>query len=164
MRLWSIITVLAAMLAAQVAQAAPRNSPDVAVYIGQYSALRNNANRSIMGGIEYRFRDQYYGIRPTVGVLSNTDGAFYGYAGINWDLPLGIKPIYITPGFNIGGYSKGDSKDLGYGLEFRSSIEVTYRFKNGQRLGAALSHLSNAGLGSENPGVETYQLVYSHPL
>ena len=88
-----------------------------------------------------------------------------GYAGINWDLPIdAIRPFIITPGVKVGGYSQGDSKDLGYGIEFHDSIEVTYRFNDGQRVGAVLSHMSNASLGNKNPGTEIIQAVYSFPL
>ena len=140
------------------------NNSDLAVYVGQFSALRDKADRSVEIGAEYRFKDQYYGLRPTVGVMVNTDDAFYGYAGINWDLPLGIAPIFITPGVKVGGYSKGNSKNLGYPVEFRDTIEATYRFDDGQRAGAALTHMSNASLGDRNSGVEIIELVYSHPI
>jgi opacity protein-like surface antigen len=146
-----------------VAHAADKG--DLVVQAGQFSAIRNNANRAVEGGLEYRFPDQYYGLRPTVGVMANGDGATYGYAGINWDLPIdAIRPFVITPGVKVGGYSHGNSKDLGYGVEFHDSIEVTYRFNSGHRIGAALVHMSNADLGNSNPGTEIIQAVYSFPL
>ena len=39
---------------------------------------------------------------------------------------------------------QGDGLDLGYGLEFRSQLEIAYRFDNRSRLGVAVSHMSNA--------------------
>jgi lipid A 3-O-deacylase len=147
------------------AHAADSPKGDLVVQAGLFSALRDKANESVEAGMEYRFADQYYGLRPTVGIMGNGDGAMYGYAGINWDLPINaIRPFVITPGVKVGGYAKGDSKDLGSGIEFHDSIEVTYRFDSGQRVGAALVHMSNASIGSENPGTEIVQLVYSHPL
>ena len=138
---------------------------DIVVAVGQFSALRSSQYSSTMGNIEYRFPDQYHGLRPTVGAMANTDGATYGYAGINWDLPISaIRPFVITPGVKVGAYSQGSSKDLGYGVEFHDSIEVTYRFNDGQRVGASLAHMSNASLGNSNPGVETIQAVYSIPF
>ena len=160
----SLLSFTALTGAAFAADVPDTGKGDLAIYAGQLSALRDSKHESLEGGVEYRFQDQWHGIRPTVGALADDDGALYGYAGINWDLPLGILPIVITPGFDAGGYSKGNSKDLGYGIEFRSSLEATYRFDNGQRFGAAISHLSNAGLGDKNPGTETLQVVYSHPL
>lgn len=147
------------------AYAADSQKGDLVVSVGKFSALRDKDHETVSGNLEYRFADQYYGLRPTVGAMANADGALYGYAGINWDLPISaIRPFVITPGVKVGGYSKGDSKDLGYGVEFHDSIEVTYRFDNGQRVGAALVHMSNASLGSQNPGTEIIQAVYSFPL
>ena len=143
----------------------PQNTTDIAVYVGKFSALRDPNSASVEGAVEYRFKDQWYGVRPAVGIMANTDKAFYGYAGIDWDLPIrAIRPFYITPGVKVGGYSQGESKDLGYGLEFRDSIEMTYRFNDGERVGAYLTHMSNASLGDKNPGSEMVGAVYSHPF
>jgi hypothetical protein len=95
-------------------------------------------------------------------MFSNSDDAIYGYAGIYWDIPLGR--FVISPGVAGGYYHQGDSKDLGNAFEFRDTIEVTYRFEAGQRLGLQLTHLSNAGIGDSNPGVETLQLVFTNPI
>lgn len=142
----------------------PASQGDLAFHAGRFSALRDKPRRSFTAGMEYRFPDQFHGLRPTIGALANADGAIYGYGGINWDLPVPSTPIVITPGFVAGGYSQGDSKDLGHGIEFRSTLEVTYRFDDGQRVGAAISHLSNASLDNDNPGTETIQAVYSLPF
>jgi lipid A 3-O-deacylase len=156
-------TIFASLLTI-LALSGTAHAGDIAVYGGQYSALRANQYKTGLFGAEYRFNDQFNGLRPTVGTSVNLDGATYTYGGAYWDLPLNTGRFVISPGFAAGYYTKGDSKDLGYGLEFRSTIEVTYKLQNGQRFGAQLSHLSNAHLGDKNPGVETIQAVYSHPL
>ena len=51
-------------------------------------------------------------------------------------------------------YGEGDGKDLGHAIEFRSGIEVAYRFDDYSRLGLSFTHISNAGLDERNPGVE----------
>lgn len=162
MRYW--IGLVAACVAS-TAQAADTAIGDLVLHAGQFSALRDNKSKSFTAGLEYRFAEVGYGIRPSVGFLGNDDAAMYAYGGFNWDIPLkSIEPFQITPGIAAGAYSQGDSKDLGHWLEFRSSLEVTYKFEGGQRVGAAISHLSNAGIGSSNPGTETIQLVYSFPM
>lgn len=152
------------MLAAFLMISSTAHAGDMVAHVGQFSVIRDSDKRTGSAGMEYRFNDRFHGLRPTVGALANADGASYGYAGINWDLPLGFVPIVITPGVVAGAYRQGSSKDLGYGLEFRSSLEVTYRMKSGYRVGAAISHLSNAGLGDSNPGTETLQAVVSVPF
>jgi len=69
----------------------------------------------------------------------------------------------IEPGLAIGSF-RGDEIDLGSPLEFRSSIEVGVRLSHGQRLSLLLYHLSNAGLGYRNPGVEVLGIGYSFGL
>lgn len=132
-------------------------------YAGGFDVSQGD-DSAAMGGIEYRFRDQFNGLRPVVGVMGTTDSAAYLYGGAYWDLPLNTAPFVITPGFQAGAYSQGNGKDLGYGLEFRSTIEVAYEFEKGHRVGVGFSHLSNASLGNDNPGTETLQLVYSYPM
>lgn len=164
---YRFFAALMIMLGAQQATAAPNSGGQEALlglYAGQFSALRDYDHSAAMLGAEYRFKDMYYGIRPTIGAFGAGDGELYGYAGINWDLPLGLAPFYITPGFNVGGYSSNDQKRLGYALEFRSTLEATYQFASHERVGLAISHLSNAGLGNKNPGTETIQAVFTIPL
>ena len=157
------------MLAAVLLSAAPlyaeeltATHDEVAIYAGQYSVFGDSELQTSQLGLEYRWKDQWEGLRPVVGVWGNGDSALYAYGGIYWDFPVG--PFMITPGVAVGGYSQGDSKDLGHGIEFRDTIEITYRFDSGQRIGAQLTHMSNAGIGESNPGVETAQIVYVHPL
>lgn len=161
---WMCVSLV---IGASVAQAAPANDKHQALaglYVGEFSALRDPKHESFMGGAEYRYKDIFYGVRPTVGAFGTGDGELYGYAGINWDLPLGIAPVYITPGFGAGYYHDNGAKRLGYALQFRSTLEATYQFESHERIGLAISHLSNASLGNKNPGTETLQAVFVLPL
>ncbi|MEJ0010501.1 MAG: acyloxyacyl hydrolase [Alphaproteobacteria bacterium] len=160
-----LTTLFAGTAAAEVSTAIPSNgSGDIDVYGGPYSVFRDPKDRSVEFGAEYRWADQWNGIRPTIGIMANTDRAVYPYAGIYWDLPLGTAPFVITPGVAVGLYDHGNSKPLGSAIEFRDTIEATYRFNDGERLGAQLTHMSNASIGNKNPGVESYQIIYSHPF
>jgi len=100
---------------------------------------------------------------PFIGVMGTTDAAIYGYAGIRLDLFLGRRWV-LTPSFAPGLYSDGDGKDLGHVIEFRSALEIAYRFDDRSRLGLSVYHLSNAGLDDNNPGTEVATLHYSYPL
>ncbi len=68
-----------------------------------------------------------------------------------------------SPSFAVGGSHEGDGKELGGTLEFRSAIELAYRFDDRSRLGIQVGHLSNAGIYAENPGTEFAILNYSIP-
>ncbi len=103
-------------------------------------------------------------IRPLVGVMSTVQGSGYLYGGINFDLFLGGRLI-IAPGFAAGYYwAGGQGKELGYPLEFRSGVELGWLFAESYRFGVHFYHLSNAGLGSKNPGEESLVLYYEIPL
>ena len=98
-----------------------------------------------------------------IGGLVNTDHGFYIYSGVRMDLYL-TRKIVLTPNFAPGIYSKGDGKDLGHAIEFRSGLDLAYRRKNGARIAAEVHHLSNASISNDNPGTETLLFTYSVPL
>ena len=131
-------------------------------YVGAFDVTQED-DEAVLYGLEYRYSDVGYGIRPTVGGFGTTDSGLYGYAGIHWDI-VEWEGFYITPNFVAGAYSHGDGKDLGYGLEFRSGIELSYDVYNDYSVGVAFNHLSNASLGSDNPGTETLIFSYQIPL
>ena len=113
--------------------------------------------------IEYRAALSVAMARPFVGAFTTSDLNFYLYAGIGWDLHFS-KRIVLTPSFAPGLYLQGHGKRLGYPLEFRTSMELAYKFDNKARLGLQFYHLSNASIGKTNPGTESLLLFYSIPL
>ena len=113
--------------------------------------------------LEYRPDIDYWKIRPFVGGFATSDASVYGYFGFLMDIYFGRRWV-LTPNTAVGAYTEGDGQDLGHVIEFRSGFEVAYRFDDRSRLGIAVHHLSNAGIGSDNPGTETALLYYSLPL
>ena len=69
----------------------------------------------------------------------------------------------ITPSFGFGIYDAGGGKKLGNNIEFRTTIEISYQLENKNRIGLSFGHISNAGLGDDNPGVEILSLSYQIP-
>tara|TARA_B100000586_G_C20059925_1_gene405809 strand:+ start:232 stop:762 length:531 start_codon:yes stop_codon:yes gene_type:complete len=124
--------------------------------------------------IEYRHGERYLSLfKPFVGIMRTNDEAYYGYLGIGIDLYFGkCRCVVFQPNFAVGIFEDGDDqgegpnsgKDLGGGLEFRSGVELAYRFENNMRFGIAFSHISNAGLGDINPGTESLVLTWAVPL
>lgn len=113
--------------------------------------------------VEFRADKQLWILKPFAGAMVTTDSALYGYGGVLADVFIGRRFV-LTPSFAAGYYSDGNGRDLGHSAEFRSGIELAYRFDDRTRLGLAFYHLSNAGLGDSNPGTEVLGLVYSIPL
>jgi len=126
--------------------------------VGRFDANRKRQPAAELG-LQYR-SDVLFNPKPMFGAMVTFDGAFNAYGGVS--LSIG-DPVTVRPSFAPGFYAKGNGKDLGYKLEFRSGIEVACRFRNRSRLGLEFYHLSNAGLGSRNPGEESLMLTYSLP-
>jgi hypothetical protein len=115
------------------------------------------------GRVEYRHDGKLWIFKPFGGLMATSDGAGYIYAGVLIDAYWGNR-IVTTLSFAPGAYEKGDGKDLGHTLEFRSQLEIGWRFDDRSRLGLAVSHMSNASIGDKNPGEESLTLNYSFPF
>ena len=155
-----VMAVFAAMLCFSAASARAEEPAYLSVGVGEYDIFHNNQAGDFF--MEYRAQ-RVWVIHPKLGVEFTTDVAVFGYGGFHFDIPL-AKKIVMVIGSAVGYYSDGNGKKLGNNVEFRSGGEFNYQFSNGPRLGVGLVHISNAGLGTHNPGTEILSLVYSIPL
>jgi len=147
----------ATALAAPAAQA-----EDPALYkfgIGAFDVNKRD-DTAVEFRLEYQGEAFWEQLKPIAGISGTTDGGAYVFAGLAYDFSLG-ENFYVTPSIAPGLYAKGSGKDLGHALEFRSQLEAGYKFNDQSRLGVAVSHRSNAGIGDKNPGEETATLYYS---
>ena len=113
--------------------------------------------------LEYRHGDGIWIFKPWLGLEVTSDGAVYGVGGFLSDFAVG-RHMVVTPSIGIGAWHRGGGLDLGSVVEFRSQLELAYRFDDDTRLGAAFSHISNAGIGNHNNGAEIATLYYSMPI
>jgi lipid A 3-O-deacylase len=114
--------------------------------------------------LEYRSDTKLWMFKPFAALAATSTGQGFLGAGVLIDVFLGRRFV-VTPSFAPHFYTGGNSKlDLDYPVEFRSQLEVAYRFDDRSRLGLAVSHYSNASLGDTNPGTESAMLVYSVPF
>jgi lipid A 3-O-deacylase len=128
---------------------------------GGFDVLHNYTAGEFTG--EYRFGQKLWIFKPFLGAMGTTDGAFYGYGGFLVDIYIGNRWV-IMPNAAFGYYAKGSGKDLGAHPEFRTGAEFAYRFDDRSRLGLSFHHISNAGIGTKNPGEEEMTLVFSLPF
>ena len=68
------------------------------------------------------------------------------------------------PSLAPGLYQRGDGRDLGGDLQFRSGFALDWKLEGGVRLGFEVYHLSNFGLHEYNPGSESALLTFTLPL
>jgi lipid A 3-O-deacylase len=96
------------------------------------------------------------------GVMLSPRGQAYAYGGIHTSLPVAWG-LQLRPSLAVGLYSRGQGRELGSPLEFRSALAVE-RSVGEVRLALYVYHLSNAGLGTLNPGLEGIGLGFSLPV
>lgn len=172
--------VLAAMLAGGVAGTARAADPgqdlDLGVArllgsgpsyieggVGVFDAFEEyNGNRSGAVHLQYRHGRKWRYFGPAAGMMLNSDGGLFGYAGVYTDFQAGNW--IATPLAGIGGYRQDESKDLGGAFQFRLGLSLAYRFQNDSRLGVSMGHISNAGIYDGNPGEEEMYFTYTLPL
>jgi hypothetical protein len=166
-RILSALFVVCALFAPPVHAAA---APDYLTFGGgAYDFDKyNNSRRSVDFRAEYqwgasllpmlshRFNsiDSFLQIHPVVGLEGNSNDAIYPNGGLNFDLGLGSHAV-VTWGEAVGFFGRGDDpRSLGSIVEFRSQLELGWRFNNDVRVSGFISHISNAHLVSVNPGAE----------
>ena len=105
------------------------------------------------------FRNSFLGkLSPITGGFFTEKSAFYLYSGVQAEYELGF--LTITPSFAPGYYNYGSGKDLGYPLEFKSEIQMSFNLSDTSHLGMSYNHISNASLGTKNPGANSYMLNF----
>lgn len=131
--------------------------PNLLLGAGAVNVL--DKNPAAWGAIEYRPGVRFHGIGSWIGLEGSERQQFAGIGAL-FDIPLGAR-WFVTPSFGPGVYFKShDGVDLGSPIEFRSTLEVSFRLKNNSRIGASFGHISNGNLSGNNPGTEVAKLFY----
>jgi len=98
-------------------------------------------------------------ISPITGGFITENSAVYVYTGFEWNVDMGA--LTFTPSFAPGLYDKGDGKDLGSVLEFKSEVKVGFDIFENSKLSYSYSHISNNDWGDTNPGTDNQQITFS---
>jgi hypothetical protein len=127
----------------------------------------HNDNKTDAGmfQLDYDFEKTLFGspigdFKPVVGFLVTDDNAKYGYAGVRLDYKLANNSVLISPSFTPGVYGKGDGKDLGHSVEFKTQVRAALNLSPMSNFGISYSHISNASLGDKNPGANNYSISF----
>jgi len=132
------------------------------IYSGMFD-FSDDGKKSALIGFQHQNkdlnRDTFLGnFSPITGALFTADSAAYIYTGIQAQYKLG--KINFIPSFTPGLYSKGDGKDLGHIIEFKSELQISLDLFSNSQLGFSYNHLSNASLGTKNPGANSYMFNF----
>lgn len=152
---------------AQITFGSPGDPPRIVLGGGAFNVLvdTKKAHSATTGTAlaEFRFGDAWWIVAPFVGVFGTGQGAFYGYFGIGFDIHLPADLIF-TPSVAFGYFDPGQGINLGSIWEFRDGAELVHRFADERRLGIGFYHMSNAGIGKQNPGQEMLTAVFTAPF
>ena len=123
----------------------------------------DDKKKSTIFGIQHQdenlIRDSFLGtLSPITGLMFTADNTAYIYTGVQAQYKIGN--LNIVPSFTPGYYNQGDGKDLGYPIEFKSELQLSFDVLNNTELGFSYNHLSNASLGDKNPGANSYMFNF----
>ena len=144
---------------------ADQGNADISFYTGTFDVIdKEGDDQTTLFGIEHKnpnlFRNTLLGkFKPVTGAFMTGDSSVYLYAGV--EAQYGIGPLKILPSFAPGYYEKGDGKDLGSVLEFKSEIKVGLDIFENTKLSYSYSHISNNDWGDTNPGTDNQQITFS---
>jgi lipid A 3-O-deacylase len=159
-----VFPLFATLLLIGAPRAAIADDPDFISFSAGWFDFNRQKDQGAEFRLEYRSDFTFLFLKPFVALAGASSGHGFVGAGVLFDTYWG-KRVVTTLSFAPHVYIGGDSDlDLGHTVEFRSQAEIAYRFDDRSRLGLAISHYSNASLGSSNPGTETLSLYYSIPF
>ena len=138
---------------------------DVSFYTGTFDLIdKEGDDQTNLFGIEHKnsnlFRETLLGkFSPISGAFMTGNNSIYLYTGIEGQ--YGVGPLKILPSFSPGYYEKGNGKDLGSVLEFKSEIKIGFDIFENSKIGYSYSHISNNDWGESNPGTDNQQITFS---
>ena len=144
---------------------ADERNNEVSFYTGTFDVIvKEGDDQTSLFGVEHKnpnlFRNTFLGkFSPVSGGFMTGDSSVYLYTGIEGQ--YGIGRLKILPSFTPGYYEKGNGKDLGSALEFKSEIKFGLDIFENSRLGYSYSHISNNEWGDRNPGTDNQQITFS---
>ena len=138
------------------------NNTELNIFTGMFDFSDHKQAAGVLGlqhQNEELFRKSFLGkLSPVTGGFLTENSAAYLYTGVQAEYELGF--LTITPSFAPGYYHEGDGKDLGSPLEFKSEIQMTLNLSDSTYLGMSYNHISNASLGTKNPGANSYMFNF----
>ena len=153
------VTAIAPLALADLPEPPP--PPNEIVLIGGVDNLRH-VDKQAFGTIRAQYAYSFHGVRPFIQIGLAHAGSLYAGGGLFYNFHL-TRETWFTVASGPGVFRhKGNDPDLGYAVEFASWVELSTIIKH-RRVGLTFGHLSNAHLGSRNPGTETLGITLHLP-
>ena len=160
-----ILTILFTLFITGTYLYAEESNKDISFYTGIFDTKDEvGDDETNLYGIEHKnpnlFRNTFIGkFSPVTGAFITGKGSTYLYTGVEAEYDVGI--FKISPSFTPGYYQKGDGKDLGDVLEFKSEVKVGIDIFDNSKIGYSYIHISNNNWGSTNPGTDNQSINFS---
>ena len=144
---------------------ADERNNEVSFYTGTFDVIdKEGDDKTSLFGMEHKnpelFRNTFLGkFSPISGGFMTGDNSVYLYTGVEGQ--YGIGRLKILPSFTPGYYEKGNGKELGSALEFKSEIKLGFDILKDSNFGYSYSHISNNDWGKTNPGTDNQQITFS---
>mgnify|MGYP000863185165 CR=1 FL=1 len=164
MKFNALITILLMLWTVNLAKA-DEGDKDISFYTGTFDLIdKEGDDQTTLFGIEHKnpnlFRETFLGkFKPVTGAFMTGKSSLYLYTGVEGQ--YGIGPLKILPSFTPGYYEKGDGKDLGSVLEFKSEVKLGFDIFKDSELSYSYSHISNNDWGESNPGTDNQHITFS---
>ena len=138
------------------------NDTELNVFAGMFD-FSDDGQRASLVGVQHQneelYRNSFLGkLSPITGGFLTKKNALYLYTGIQAEYELGF--LTITPSFAPGYYNEGSGKDLGFPLEFKSEVQMSFNLGDSSQMGMSYNHISNASIGKKNPGANSYMFNF----
>ena len=132
------------------------------IFAGMFD-FSDDGQRASLLGVQHQneelYRKSFLGkLSPITGGFLTKNNAFYLYTGVQAEYELGF--LTITPSFAPGYYNEGNGKDLGFPLEFKSEVQMSFNLSDSSQMGMSYNHISNASFGDKNPGANSYMFNF----
>ena len=134
----------------------------LSLYTGSFDFSDEGA-KSTLYGVQYINLNNHYDsflgkLYPVTGFFLTVDNAKYIYKGFQTTYDKGS--FNVTPSFTPGLYDKGNGKDLRHVIEFKTEIQISYNISKKSEIALSYNHISNANLGDNNPGANSYMFNF----
>ena len=138
------------------------NEHEFSFYTGMFD-FSDDGQRATLIGVQHQNeslkRKSFLGtLSPITGFILTENNTQYFYTGIQAQYKIG--KMNLVPSFSPGLYGKGDGKDLGHVVEFKSEVQLSFDLFTDSELGFSYKHISNASLGKKNPGANSYMFNF----
>ncbi|MGY6536065.1 MAG: acyloxyacyl hydrolase [Pararhodobacter sp.] len=100
------------------------------------------------------------GVQPVYGLSVSSRGEAWVGGGLAYGIELSPGGVFVRGSVMPGLHARGRGRDLGGPITFRSGLELGMPLGQGE-IALGIDHRSNAGLYSENPGLNSLYLSYT---